>query len=188
MPWAASAVLIALPLGLAWVAEQAAALALDPGAAVVCGFVETRGLPLLPSTVACERSTRMGARYMAYIEVATLTGAWERGWLSVDAQKIEERSGFLALSAAQIRQSAEDWARPWHGTNWTETIPYPFKHVRFNIRRDDGDQACMRGDIRGHTPGRNSVREFAWLTFCEPGAHLLSDDTVAVVFSAVGFK
>ncbi|MCC7047940.1 MAG: trypsin-like peptidase domain-containing protein [Alphaproteobacteria bacterium] len=155
---------------------------LQPDALTRCGPIELRGINFVTSTVKCiEREERKFSGEA--VEVSQIAGGFASGTLEVFHARIIGERNWSPLSATALRQGVADWAKAYSPTNISPFQPNPFPHYSLNIAVKGRDFACARGTAYRAAGKKVTV----WLTYCEPGRHVLSAANVAAVFRAVKF-
>lgn len=153
-----------------------------PDAVTRCGPIEVRGLNFATTSVKCieHDERKLGGEL---VELSQIAGAFTNGTLEVFYARITSERHWTGLSTAALRKGVADWAKAFSPTNFSPFQANPFPHYTLNISAKGRDFACARGTTRGGPQDKVMV----WVTFCEPGRHVLPAENLATVFRALKF-
>ena len=162
-------------------------IALDPGNVVECGFQRLQGLPINKSTVKCETKVEEGVNTHRAYQVAEFVGNGPNFWIDIYSRQ-HGAAGFTPLADGEFRNAAEKWASKFSPRNWIGPVATPVRHFRVNIAHSGENWACAYAHKSGRKTASGSDVEYAYIRYCEKGAHTLTNQSVLNLDFAIRFR
>jgi hypothetical protein len=162
----------------------------DSAAEVACGFLKLKGIAYMQQTVKCEQSSRVHNEGGS-VEIVTLSVRLDpsNAYLRFYSENDASAFGWKPVHSDQIRAGAQNFSGKFNPRNMSDVEGSAYRHVKMNIT-DNGEYACAYGNTVGSRKARGAdeAMHHAWITYCEPGTHTVSDDALGKIHAALVFN